>query len=172
MKLLHAFEVRHWFPQIWRVFYRNRTKWNWPCFWQPPSPFPHNQNDRSSPSPLLRCLPAQQECFIMKPPALPRVFSSQAFHKALLGRWCVLIMAGKNTEQPFYFQQLVGKQYSKAAQKLQFYFKTQMEELENNLRRGSVYAFSICCTICRSCRIKAHLRIYNANAAVMAQEYK
>lgn len=74
--------------------------------------------------------------------------------------------------QPFYFQKLAGKRYSKAVQKVQFYFKTQMEELENNLGRGSVDALSICCSICRSCQIKARLRIYNANTVVMDQEYK
>lgn len=74
--------------------------------------------------------------------------------------------------QPFYFQKVAGKQYSKAVQKVQFDFKTQMEELENNLGRGSADALSICCSICRSCQIKARLRIYNANAVVMAQEYK
>lgn len=47
-----------------------------------------------------------------------------------------------------------------------------MEELENNLGRGSVDALSICCSICRFGRIKARLRIYNANTVVTAQEYK
>lgn len=77
-----------------------------------------------------------------------------------------------NTAQPFYFQKPAGKQYSKAIQKVQFDFKTQMEELENNLGRGSLNALGICCSICRSCQIKARLRIQNANTIVIAQEYK
>lgn len=108
----------------------------------------------------------------MKSPALPLGFSSQAFQKALLRRLYFLIIVGINTGQHFYFQKLAGKQHSKSVQKVQFDFKTQMEELENNLGRGSVDALSICCSICRSCQIKTPLRIYNANTVIMAQEHK